>query len=168
MPRPASSLIATFLGLYDELSRHLRRRTGSAERAEDVLQDTYLRLRETESRHSHEVLDGRAYIYRVAGNLAVDTARRERRGGGSEGEPTEALVDPQPGPEHRAEAQGRLQRLDAALAELPANVRMSLLLFRVDGLSHAQIARRLGVSESMVAKYLARALRHCRDRLEPC
>jgi len=166
MLRPPSSLIATFLGLYEELSRHLRRRTGSAERAQDVMQDTYLRLLETEARQSQDVRDSRAYIYRVAGNLAVDTARRERRGGGSEGEPTEHLMDPQPGPEHRADAHGRLRRLDAALAELPSNVRVSLLLFRVDGLSHAQIARRLGVSESMVAKYLARALRHCRDRLD--
>jgi len=39
-------------------------------------------------------------------------------------------------------------------------------MFRVDGLSHAQIARRLGVSESMVAKYIGQALRHCRSQLQ--
>jgi len=38
-------------------------------------------------------------------------------------------------------------------------------MFRVDGLSHREIAERLGVSESMVAKYIGQALRHCRDRL---
>jgi RNA polymerase sigma-70 factor (ECF subfamily) len=34
---------------------------------------------------------------------------------------------------------------------------------RCDGLTHREIAARLGVSESMVARYLVQALRHCRD-----
>lgn len=156
-------MIDSFLSLYEELSRHLRRRTGSDERAEDALQDTYLRLLETESR-AEEIRDERAFIYRVAGNLAIDALRKEQRAAG-EGELDESIADLAPGPEQHTLAQARLRQLDLALRELPPNARLALLLFRIDGLSHAQIAERLSVSESMVAKYLARALRHCRDRL---
>lgn len=166
MNRPSYRVIDSFLELYDELVRHLRRRTGDHGRAEDVAQDTYLRLLETASRKDvdTEIRDERAFIYRVAGNLAIDTARREQRRAGN-GEPDVSLPDPAPDPEQHAMAHDHLRQLDDALRELPANARLALLLFRVDGLSHADIARRLAVSESMVAKYLAQALRHCRDRL---
>lgn len=167
MTAPSSRLIDAFLGLYGELKRHLRRRTGDSSRAEEVMQETYLRLLETDSRVQQEqIRDQRAFIFRVAGNLAIDVARREQRAGGN-GEPDPQQADPVAGPERNAIAQDRLRQLDEALRELPPNARLALLLFRVDGLSHALIARRLGVSESMVAKYLAQALRHCRDRLGP-
>lgn len=167
MTAPSSRLIDAFLGLYGELKRHLRRRTGDSSRADEVMQETYLRLLETDSRAQQEkIRDQRAFIFRVAGNLAIDVARREQRAGGN-GEPDPQQADPVAGPERNAIAQDRLRRLDEALRELPPNARLALLLFRVDGLSHALIARRLGVSESMVAKYLAQAMRHCRDRLGP-
>lgn len=164
MTRPPSRLIDSFIGLYDELVRNLGRRTGDAARAEDAVQDTYLRLLDVEP--AQEIRDRRAFVYRVAGNLAIDAARRDLRVGG-DGEPPPSIPDPAPGPEQRALAQERLRQLDGALRELPPNARLALLLFRVDGLSHAQIARRLAVSESMVAKYIGQAMRHCRDRLPP-
>lgn len=167
MAGQTSRLIDAFLGLYGELTKHLRRRTGDSSRAEEVMQETYLRLLDTDDCQQREqIRDQRAFIYRVAGNLAIDVARREQRATG-DGEPDLQLADPRADPERHALAQDRLRQLDIALRELPANARLALLLFRVDGLSHALIARRLGVSESMVAKYLAQALRHCRDRLDP-
>ena len=49
----------------------------------------------------------------------------------------------------------------SALASLPAKVREALLLNRLDGLTYAQIAVKLGVSERMVKKYMAQAMLHC-------
>ena len=60
----------------------------------------------------------------------------------------------------------QLALLDRALRQLPEKPRQALLLSRVEGLTHAAIARRLGVSESMIAKYLAQSLRHCRNYLK--
>jgi RNA polymerase sigma factor (sigma-70 family) len=59
----------------------------------------------------------------------------------------------------------RLRLLDETLTQLPPNVRRALLMSRVEELTFAQIAAELDVSESMVAKYIAQALRVCRDRL---
>ena len=48
---------------------------------------------------------------------------------------------------------------------LPPNARRALLMSRIDGMTFAEIAAVLGVSESMVAKYIAQALRAGRDYL---
>ncbi len=56
--------------------------------------------------------------------------------------------------------------LDQALLQLPPKARQALLLNRVEGLTQRQVAQRLGVSESMVAKYIGQALRHCRGWLQ--
>ena len=161
-----SALIASFRENYQDLLRFLTRRTGDAERAADLAQDTYLRLAAMGATNV-EIENPRAYVYRVAGNLAIDTLRRESRRAGdlTFTDTVEASSDQAFSPEETALARERLRLLEEALDELPSKPRLALLLNRVEGLSFAEIARRLAVSESMVAKYIARALKHCRDRL---
>ena len=158
-------LIETFLRHRETLLRHVSRRCGDTDEAADVVHDTYIRIAETQS--DADVAECDAYVYRVAGNLAIDRVRRTVRRSAVYGDEADGahVADPCPGPETVAIDRDRLRQLEAALATLPPRVRTALLLFRVDGLSHADIARRLGVSPSMVAKYLAQALRHCRDHL---
>lgn len=162
-----SILITSFRENYAELLKFLARRLGDTERAADVAQDIYLRLAAIPPAGT-EILNPRAFIYRVASNLAVDALRREGRIAAHSGDSASgaSVADPAPSPEIEILDRERLCLLDAALQELPQNARRALLMFRLDGLSHAEIARRLGVSESMVAKYIGRALRHCRDRLK--
>lgn len=59
----------------------------------------------------------------------------------------------------------QLQLLHQALSELSENSRQALLLNRLDGLGHAAIAQQLGVSPSMVSKYIMSAVLHCARRL---
>lgn len=163
-----STLLASFRDNYRELLRFLTRRTGGdVERAADLAQDTYLKLAAL-GPDSGGIHNPRAYVYRVAGNLAIDTLRRDGRIANDLAllEAADIVADPTPSQETRAIARQRLRMLEAALDELPAKPRLALLLNRVEGRTFAEIARRLGVSESMVAKYIAQALRHCRDRLD--
>jgi RNA polymerase sigma factor (sigma-70 family) len=162
-----SALIASFRENYQDLLRFLTRRTGNAERAADVAQDTYVRLAAIPPA-TLDIQNPRAFVYRVAGNLAIDTMRREGRIAADLTflEAGEAVPDPTPSPEASALARERLRLLEGALDELPSKPRLALLLSRVEGRSFAEIARELDVSESMVAKYIAQALRHCRDRLQ--
>lgn len=161
-----SALIASFRDNYRDLLRFLTRRTGDAERAADLAQDTYLKLAAL-GPAAGEIRNPRAYVYRVAGNLAIDTLRRDGRIAADFAilEAGDLVADPMPSQETRAIAQQRLRLLEMALDELPTKPRLALLLNRVEGLTFAEIAGRLAVSESMVAKYIAQALRHCRDRL---
>lgn len=162
---PDRPLAAALVKHYEEVKAFIRRKVGCADMAADAAQDAWLKL--ATAAPAQPVDNPRAYLYRAASNLAVDARRSAARAQNLFAEPEagEAAADPAPSPEVRLLARERLRRLDAALDELPPHVKQALLLHRVDGLPHSDIAARLGVSESMAAKYVAQALRHCRRRL---
>ncbi|MBX8799563.1 sigma-70 family RNA polymerase sigma factor [Ochrobactrum sp. MR28] len=159
------ALMSVYLRQLKYLRDMLKKRTSSHELAEDALQETWLRLSKIET-HAYEVRDHRAFIMRVANNIAIDLLRKERRHHQaclSDEEILQAVADSAPSPETYAIDRDHLRQLVYALLQLPPKPRTALLLARCDLLTHHEIAQRLGVSESMVARYLAQALRHCRD-----
>ena len=159
------ALMSVYLQQLKYLRNMLKKRTSSHELAEDALQETWLRLSKIET-HTYEVRDHRAFITRVANNIAIDLLRKERRHHQaclSDEEILQAVADTAPTPETYAIDRDHLRQLVYALLQLPPKPRTALLLARCDLLTHHEIAQRLDVSESMVARYLAQALRHCRD-----
>ncbi|CAH1659464.1 FecI [Hyphomicrobiales bacterium] len=158
-------LMSVYIRQWKVLRGLLKKHTGSHDLAEDALQETWLRLAGMKLEPT-TIYDKQAFILRVAGNIAIDLLRREKRHSSrciSDEAVLNALVDNYPSPEAFAIDRDRVRFLALALAQLPAKPRAALLLNRCDGLSHREIAGQLGVSESMVARYLAQALRHCRD-----
>jgi RNA polymerase sigma factor (sigma-70 family) len=159
----SNDLLSVYLRQLKTIRMALKKRTGSHELAEDALQETWLRLASIQSRPV-QIRDQQAFILRIAGNIAIDLLRKEQRHTSrciSDDAVLGAVVDSHPSPEDFAIDRDQLRQLVLALAQLSAKPRAALLLNRCDGLSHAQIADRLKVSESMVARYLAQALRHC-------
>lgn len=158
-----SDLIGTFQALYDDLLRMMTARTGNPDRAADIVQDTYFRLASAQAM-GQVIVNPRAYVFRVASNLAIDDGRRVTRTRQRDvpEDETVALSDPQPLADAALLAKERLRLLDAALQQLPVKARQALLLNRVEGLTQREIAEQLGVSESMVTQYVAQALRTCR------
>ena len=168
----ASVLIASFQENYEQLFRFLTRKLGGDhERAADVVQDTYVRL--ADAHDQGDVIDNpRAYIYRVAGNLAIDGIRREKRitAHHDMDEDTDAIHDPKPGPENIVLDREQILLLDKALEKLPEKPRMALLMFRVDGLLAYQTAWSRNIScapcNIAVTSFCARAKNngknHCR------
>lgn len=161
----SEELMSVYLRQLKYLRDILKKRTSSHELAEDALQETWFRLSKIENR-SYEVRDHRAFILRVANNIAIDLLRKQQRHNRaclSDEEILLAVADTAPTPETYAVDRDHLRQLVSALLELPPKPRTALLMARCDLLTHAEIAQRLDVSESMVARYLAQALRHCRD-----
>ncbi len=78
-------------------------------------------------------------------------------------EPAAEAVDPQ----RQVETRDQLDHLVAALEQLPPACREAFLMNRIDGLTHAQIAAKLGISTKSVQRYIERALRHCLQELDP-
>lgn len=160
-----NDLLSAYLRHWKTLRMALKRRTGSLELAEEALQETWLRLagmKETPDR----IRESQAFILRVAGNIAIDLLRKENRHRSrcvSDDDLMQAVADTRPSPETCVIDREQLRCLAVALSQLPAKPRAALLLSRCDGLTYAAVADRLGVSQSMVAKYLAQALRHCRN-----
>lgn len=149
-----------------ELRRFAYRETRDSERAADLVQDAFLRYA-SQPNGSFGIEQPRFFLWRILRNLLIDLRRMERRRGEHIDLDSASgyLVDPAPTADRRLEARQQLARLRAALAELPENCRHALLMNRLDGISHAEIGARLGVSSSMVTKYIIRALRHCMRRL---
>lgn len=165
VPDAYHELISLYLRQWSVLRSRLKRQTGSHELAEDALQETWLRLSRMKG-GPIDIRDQHAFILRVASNIAIDLARRENRHGGrciSDEAVLAAIEDACPSPERVVIDRDQLRLLVLALSQLPARPRKALLMNRCDGLTHREIAGRLGVSESMVARYLVQALRHCRD-----
>lgn len=165
VPKNRIFLLSAFARHYDDLLRHVVRRIGNPTLARDVVQDTFLRIQA--SSPAGEVASPAAYLFRVADNLAIDHLRQEaaRARFLSPAPEHEAVAAPEPSPEHALDYKQRLNALDAAIAELPPKCREVFLLHKYDGLSHGEIAVRLGISRSMVEKHVMKALAHCRDRL---
>ena len=67
----------------------------------------------------------------------------------------------QPSPEEQQLILEDLKAIDAMLGKLSSKSRAAFLYSRIEGLSHAEIAERLGVSVPRVRQYLAQGIRQC-------
>jgi len=149
----------------DAVVNYLARLTGDRDRAEDLAQETFLRLFRSAGGYTEQGFL-RAYLYRIATNLVRSEERRERRlrlllpflGTGEHAEPA--------GPS------GLLRRemhreLASAVAQLPLRYRVPLVLHEIEGWAYADIARALGCREGTVKSRIHRGRQHLKERLAP-
>jgi RNA polymerase sigma-70 factor (ECF subfamily) len=150
---------------YDELARHLKRNTGSAELAEDALQDTWVRL--GQGAPLPPARNPSSYLTRATFNVARDRIRAERRHR-FDGSLDEALaqIDEAPGPGEIVEARSELAALRAVLATLPARRRRIFEMAWGEGIHHAEIAAHFGLTVRSVNIELARAREACAEHLK--
>jgi RNA polymerase sigma-70 factor (ECF subfamily) len=163
--RKTPLLSALFRQHADALLACVQRRTGMHD-AEDIVQDTYLRLLQRDDMDT--LREPRAFLYRAAINLSTDYWRKAHVRAGYadlDSEPAE-VPDTQPGPESTFESTRRWETLVAALEELPDACRRAFVLNKFEGRNHDEIAAQLGVSAKTVARYIHRAFEHCAQRLD--
>ncbi|MEM7058586.1 MAG: RNA polymerase sigma factor [Pseudomonadota bacterium] len=151
-------LHACFLREMPRLKRQLTFRTGSIDTAEDLLHDLWLRLR----RQSKNVVENpRAYLSRIADNLAIDEARfRARRQGSTDVNTLRDLPDDRSSTEQAIIARDKMRRVAAALSDMPERRRVIFLAARLSGERYASIADRFGISTRTVENEVRRALDH--------
>ena len=138
------------------LVRFLTRRTGDPALAEDLAQEVLLRAWQRPPAWRSDG-ESRAWLYRVAANLAVDSLRREglRR--------AEPLADAAAA--RAFEDPGERLELQAALRELRPPDRL-LLALQMSGYGHQEIAELLEIAPDAARKRAARARRRLRDALD--
>lgn len=165
-PTPADAAPPTIDELYRShgawLEGALRRRFGRAvtEIAEDLVQETYLRLAPRAVAVAIE--RPRAFLMRIASNLALDHLRRRNL---SE-RVLSRLALPQPPTAHQsAEPLAALELQDVILS-LPEPLRDVFVLSRFGSLTYEEIAHHVGLSVKTVEWRMSKALALCAERLK--
>ncbi|MBU6267943.1 MAG: RNA polymerase sigma factor [Sphingomonadales bacterium] len=174
VPLSAAGLAGLFEQHRRELQRFLTARCGSADDAEDLMQELWIKLQA----QAGPVANGRAYLFRMANNLALDHARTRQRAMRRDRDwvdrdaPSPAIAehapDPAPTPEQVLATAQEGALVQAAIEALPPGARRALRLCRIDGLAQAEAARIMGISRSGIEKHLALALRQLRRHLSDC
>ena len=151
---PSTRLADLFDLHHQRLYRLARRLTGTREEAQDLVQETFLRVARSPSSVPAGPRSEEAWLVRVLVNVCRDQWRRKASRQRLD-EKYQAAAGPvtTPNPEHALIAQSTIWR---ALQELAPRRRMALILYELDGTAIPEIARLLGVSAITVRWHLSR------------
>ena len=148
------------------LFNYIRRMVSSAADAEDLFQETFLRV----YRHLDRFRTSgsfRAWVYRIATNVCKDLLRRRRRRGevplergpdSAEAGLMDRLESPNPGPDAQAQGAELAERLEAALDRLPVKHRAVFLMARYDNMPYDAIAKTLHIPVGTVKSRMNKAV----------
>jgi RNA polymerase sigma-70 factor, ECF subfamily len=135
--------------------------TGSADAAEEIAQETFVRAWERIGRFRSGSPFG-PWILRIATNLAIDHLRHQKRFQTFEMDVEGLRTD---SPDVRAEASESAVRIGKAIAALPEMQRVVAQLFLVEEYDHEEIAAMTGLSRGTVRSHLSIARSKLRDAL---
>lgn len=145
--------------LLQEHDRALRRLAISYERdpgrRQDLVQDIWLAIWQALPRFRDDCSE-RTFVFRIAHNRAVSHIQRWQRRRTDPLDDHAPVTDQGPDPEHSLSQQQRRERLQAAVQELSLGLRQVVVL-TLEGLSHAEIADIVGITENNVAVRMTRA-----------
>lgn len=148
---------------YD-LTRFVERRVRMRADAQDLAQEVYLRLLRTDQ--IDVIAEPRAYLYRMASNVAAEWRLRARESKPHSADELETLLETKT-PEVRLDQEQDEARFNAALDSLGVMVRAVVFLKLREGMTNEEIALHLGITKRMVKRYLVSGYAELRVRLIP-
>jgi RNA polymerase sigma factor (sigma-70 family) len=154
------ALIATDILPHEaDVRRWLKQARFSGVESDDLIQEAYCRI--FAAAKITAIADGRAYFFTVTRNLAYESLRRARVVAMERANVIEAqdCSADDPSPEQVVIARQTLGTVQAVIRDLPQRCRDVFVLRRLKGLSQREIAARLGISENVVEKEVAKGLR---------
>lgn len=158
-----SDLVQTFNEHQQALLSYISKRCNDEHEAEDLLQDLYLKLNTISD--DADVRYPKAYLYRMANNLAIDYQRRKAKlidtAESTVYEQADELT-----PDTHLEYQQKLDVVIDAMNELPEKTRIAFRMLRLEQRDKTEVAELMGVSTNMVEKHLRRAIEYCQVMLK--
>jgi RNA polymerase sigma-70 factor (ECF subfamily) len=164
---PSDQHLTLYLAHRQKLVHYASGIVADSGRAEDVVQEAYLRFSAAAAERPLQQPVG--FLYRIVRNLAFDLRRRrvledktldlDADVGLSD------IPDRAPSPEEEAIQHQEFARVVAALEALPERTRIALEMHRFGGFTLKQIAARLGISVSMAHVLVVEGVRHSQRAL---
>lgn len=154
----ATALASLIITERSALLRRVERLVDDPADAEEVVQSMWLKVQGVAD--DRPILSKRAYLFRLARNLALDMRRSQRRRGRLADEVQGILIerDEAPGQDRILDSTLVLERVRQAALALPEPTRTIFRLNRFEGETHKAIAQRLGISTTTVENHIRRAL----------
>ncbi|UPT63422.1 MAG: sigma-70 family RNA polymerase sigma factor [Hyphomonadaceae bacterium JAD_PAG50586_4] len=157
----------------DELARRFRApllryfvsKIRVSEDAEELVHEVFVRL--LRRADLGEIDNIEAFVFVVAKNILKDHYRHNDRHGAGKFTSIDkvTLKSTEPSPSELIEGRDEIGVLLRSIEELPPKCRAVFVLFRFEDVPHAEIARRMGITVSMVEKHIAAALVQLRKKL---
>jgi len=165
--RAFEALVVRYRKRIFALALHI---TGSASEADDIAQDVFLK-----AYRALPQFEGRSqfitWVYRMAVNRSLNVRRdRARRGEDTLDDPRLELavaVDARSNPGREAELRQTYARLLRALDSLPLEMRTTVILVSLQGMSHGEVAVIQNLSEGTIAWRMHEARRRLHDAMAP-
>jgi RNA polymerase sigma-70 factor (ECF subfamily) len=108
----------------------------------------------------------RAFLFKTAANIAIDRRRRHQKFDEVASAQLFSELTENRTPERQVSGEQTLSRLGFVIEAMPPKCREAFVLHQIHGLDTAIIAARLGITDSMVRKYVVRALLYCRSQMD--
>lgn len=147
---------------YDELYRYIYYRAGDQDFANDIVQDTFVKI--WELKNSIRINTARALMYKMAGNLMINRIKKQKLGLKFQQTLIESTTFETP--EFEMEVKEFDKKLQDVLARLNEKSRVVFLMNRIDQLTYTEIANNLGLSVKAVEKRMKKALEFLKIEIE--
>ena len=146
------------------LHRYLSYRMGSQNGVDDMKQEVYLRVIQ---HFNPDAMPSWTFLRTIASNLLIDRARRDRSHAQDAHVPVEdfELAAPEASPEQILETKEWIAVFQNVIETLKPNERRVFVLHRFKGHTYDEIARKMGISKSMVKKHICHVLRQFRNKV---
>lgn len=157
----SNHLSALYVSEKNRLSRVIARIFSNRNDVEDIVHDAFVRFI---AARSATIDQDKAYITRIAQNLAIDAQRKAKKVQFADIDLFE-MVDPTPSPEQVVVDRQALEITLSVLEKLPYKTRRAFELHRMGELTIAQIAQELGISSSNAGRHVIDGYQLLRDAL---
>ena len=158
-----TSIITAFLGLESLLKKYLRRYLARQADIDDVVQDVFVRAFEAEQKR--EIRSPKSYLFKIAKHMALNEARRKSRqlmvymGDMADLD----VIDSKLYGYEALDMEERLTVMNKLITDLPPQCQRVLVLRKIYGFSHKEVAGKLNISVKTVEKHLTKGLQRCQE-----
>jgi RNA polymerase sigma-70 factor (ECF subfamily) len=164
--QPGSATHDRFLKAYDDLSdaifRHCFYRCFDREKARELMQECFMRTWERLAA-GDDIKNLRAFLYRVATNLVIDSSRRKTSDSLDKMTEEQGFEIDDPAALGRIEIAAEASRIEVMLEKIDPKYRAAVAMRYIDGFSPKEIAEIVGESENAVSVRIHRGLAMLRE-----